>query len=247
MDIEEIAPALRRVIQDPIREYKTSIYRTLNTEDISNRLLQATQDIRPDVVKSAAFLLREIGNPEILPRLWQQQTRLFQEDIAETIAVIQSRCGFYNYDIAQSPPLAVRETANFDLSTLGVTIMTDKQPIVNFNQPNPTIGVNYAAEGSNIKFQQNVKNVTKQDLAEAAQKIQALLNQLAQTYPPTTEPQQQTFIQKFLERIESTPDLIKVILAGGIEGPKILWPPAGVPVEMARRLYEVVQERHTQR
>jgi HEAT repeat protein len=101
MDIEEIAPALRRVIQDPIREYKMSIYRILKTEDISGRLLQATQDIRPDVVESAALFLRKIGNPEMLPSLWQQQTTIFKEDIAETIAAIQSRCGFYNYEITQ--------------------------------------------------------------------------------------------------------------------------------------------------
>ena len=101
MNIEEMAPTLRRVLQDPIREYKTKIYRMLNTEDISNRLLQATQDIRPDVVKSSAFLLRTIGNPEMLSTLWQQQTRFFTEELTETIAAIQSRCGFYNYEIYQ--------------------------------------------------------------------------------------------------------------------------------------------------
>jgi cell pole-organizing protein PopZ len=101
MNIEDIAPSIRRVIQDPIRELKTKIYRMLNTEDISNRLLQATQDIRPDVVKSSAFLLRTIGNPEMLSTLWQQQTRFFTEELTETIAAIQSRCGFYNYEIYQ--------------------------------------------------------------------------------------------------------------------------------------------------
>ena len=101
MNIEDIAPSIRRVIQDPIRELKTKIYRMLNTEDISNRLLQATQDIRPDVVKSSAFLLRTIGNPEMLSTLWQQQTTFFTEELTETIAAIQSRCGFYNYEIYQ--------------------------------------------------------------------------------------------------------------------------------------------------
>ena len=123
--------------------------------------------------------------------------------------------------------------------------MTDKQPIINFNQNNATIGVNYAAENSNIKFQQNV-TITEQDLAIAAQKIQAILNQLAQTYPTTTEIQKQDFIHKFLERIESTPDLIKVILAGGIEWVKALCPFAGIPIEMSRSIYEAVKKRHNQ-
>ncbi|CAN1208568.1 hypothetical protein TUMEXPCC7403_00005 [Tumidithrix helvetica PCC 7403] len=123
--------------------------------------------------------------------------------------------------------------------------MTDKQPIINFNQNNATIGVNYAAENSNIKFQQNV-NITEQDLAVAAQKIQDILNQLAQTYPPTTETQKESFVHKFLELLESTPDLIKVILAGGIEWVKVQCPPAGIPIEMSRRLYEAVREHHNQ-
>jgi predicted NACHT family NTPase len=116
----------------------------------------------------------------------------------------------------------------------------------NFDQRGATIGVNVANEGSNIKFIQHARqniNISEQDLAESAQKIQALLNQLAQAYPITTE-QQQTFIQKFLEQIESTPDLIQVFLAGGIEGLKILCPPVGIPIEVLRRIYEVVKERH---
>lgn len=117
----------------------------------------------------------------------------------------------------------------------------------NFDQRGATIGVNVANEGSNIKFIQHARqniNISEQDLAESAQKIQALLNQLAQAYPITTEQQQQTFIQKFLEQVESTPDLIQVFLAGGIEGLKILCPLVGIPIEVLRRLYEVVKERH---
>jgi len=211
-------------------------------EQILPTLLDALNEQEVAIRRHAAFAIRDIGSCLHLPYLWQQQSRNPLEAIGTAIAAIQSRCQFYNYDIAQSPPPAVRETAGFNLSTLGVTIMTDKQPIVNFNQPNSTIGINYAAEGSNVKFQQNVKNVTEQDRAE----LQALLIQLAQTYPITTEPQKQTFIQKFLERIESTPGLVKVLLAGSIEGLKILCPPAGIPIEMSRRLYQAVQERHSQ-
>ncbi|MEP0877422.1 NACHT domain-containing protein [Funiculus sociatus GB2-M2] len=218
----------------------------LNLQEAIDIFVFAVKFKTSEVIQEDNKGLYEITSVAFSQRLLETLNERFIRDIFELILYIQSRCQFYNYEIAQSPPPAVRETTDFDLSTLGVTIMTDKQPIVNFNQHNPTIGVNYAAEGSNIKFQQNVKNVTEQDLAEAAQKIQALLNQLAQTYPITTEPQKQTFIQKFLELIESTPDLTKVLLAGGIEWLKILCPPAGIPIEMSRRLYQAVQERHNQ-
>jgi hypothetical protein len=130
-----------------------------------------------------------------------------------------------------------------DQSQGGTTVTNN----YNFDQRGATIGVNIASEGSNIKFIQHARqniNIAEQDLAEAAQKIQALLEQLAQSYPITNEQQQQTFIQKFLERMESTPDLIKVLLAGGIEGLKILCPPAGIPIELSRSLYKVVQEKY---
>lgn len=205
-------------------------------------LLDALNDTEVSIRRHAAFGIRDIGSCLNLDYLWQQQSQNPLEAIDIAIASIQSRCGFYNYEIVQSPLPPVRETVGFNLSTLGVTIMTDKPPIINFNQPNSTIGNNYAAEGSNIKIQQNIQNVTEQDHTE----LQALLIQLAQTYPITTEHEKHTFIQKFVERIESTPASIKVLLAGGIEGLKILHPAVGIPIEMLRRLYQAVEERHNQ-
>jgi hypothetical protein len=187
---------------------------------------------------------KTIGNAEILSRLRQlAETITVVERPLEAIGAIQSRCGFYNYEIAQSPlpVISCPQLADFNSQTT-LTIMTNQPPIINFNQPNPTIGVNYAADGSNVKFQQNVQNVTEQNRTE----LQTLLIQLAQTYPVNTEPQKQTFIQKFLERIESTPDLVKVLLVGGIEWVKIIDPAVGIPIEMLRRLYQAVEERYNQ-
>ena len=212
-----------------------------------SQLLIALANSDLNIRRLSADKLGKIGEPIALDHLWRLHVQDPSWDLAKAIAAIQSRCGFYNYEIAQSSPPELPDTNGNIQNKLiqGIFNMTNN---FNFDQRGASIGVNVANEGSNIKFIQHARqsiNISEQDLAEAAQKIQALLNQLAQTYPPTTEPQKQTFIQKFLEQLESTPDLIKVILAGGIEGLKILWPPAGVPVEMARRLYEVVQERHS--
>lgn len=187
--------------------------------------------------------------PRYLPKLVNLLPTEVGDQVSWAIDAIQFRCGFYNYEIAQYSPLElnVTDTIEGQPSQINIYIMSDNK--FDFDQRGATIGVNVASEGSHIKFIQYAKqsiNISEQDLAEAAQKIQALLNQLAQTYPPTSEPQQKTFIQKFLEHLESTPNLIKVILAGGIEGLKVLCPPAGIPIEMARRLYEVVQKRYGQ-
>ncbi|EGK85589.1 hypothetical protein D0A34_21340 [Microcoleus vaginatus PCC 9802] len=130
----------------------------------------------------------------------------------------------------------------------GVIIMAEK-PIFNINQQGATIGVGVATEGSNVRFVQHAKqnvNIPEQDLVEATQKIQDLLSQLSLSYPISNTNEQETFIQKFFELLESTPDLVKVLFAGGIEGLKILCPPAGIPIEMTRRLYDSLQERYAQ-
>jgi len=180
-----------------------------------------------------------------LPNLVRLLPTEVGEQVSWAIDAIQFRYGFYNYEISQYSPPEFNITDKIENECIKPVNMTYN----NFDQRGATIGVNVASEGSNIKFIQHAKqsiNISEQDLAEAAQKIQDLLNQLAQTYPPISEPQQQTFIQKFLEQLESTPKLIKVILAGGIEGLKVLCPPAGIPVEMARCLYEVVQKHYGQ-
>lgn len=224
--------------------------RSTASEQILPTLLDALNDQELAIRRYAAFAIRDLGSYLHLGNLWQQEWRNPLEAIGTAIAAIQSRCGFYNYEITQARPPELPDASDSiqKESLQGIVNVTNNN--FSFDQRGSTIGVNVANEGSNIKFIQHAKqsiNISEQDLAEAAQKIQSLLNQLAQTYPPTNEPQQQTLIQKFIERIESTPELIKVVLAGGIEGLKILCPPAGIPVEMARRLYEVVQERHSKR
>jgi HEAT repeat protein len=169
---------------------------------------------------------------------------MMSNGVIAAIKSIQSRHGFYNYEIAQfCPPEPLNQNINPQQGILNVTNN------FSFDQRGANIGVNVANEGNIVNFVQHTHqniNLSEQDLAEAASKIEDLLTQLGQNYPITTEAQQQTFIQKFLERIESTPDLIKVFLAGGIEGLKILCPSAGIPIEMLRCLYEVVRKRHSQ-
>ncbi|MEG3922103.1 HEAT repeat domain-containing protein [Microcoleus sp. T3_A4] len=214
------------------------------TKEIVNELKKALNNLNEDICRNAMDAAKILGNVEILSRLRQlAETITVVERPLEAIAAIQSRCGFYKDEIAQSPlpVISCPQLADFNTQTT-LTIMTNQPPIINFNQSNPTIGVNYAADGSNVKFQQNVKNVTNQDRTE----LEGLLIQLAQTCPITTEAEKQTFIQKFLERSKSTPGSVKVLLAGGIEGLKILHPAVGIPIEMLRRLYQAVEERHNQ-
>lgn len=68
--------------------------------------------------------------------------------------------------------------------------MTDKSPI--FNQQQATIGVNYAADGSNIEFTQHTSS-SEQTFEILLTDYQQFIQQLQQKYPtladPTTVPQ----------------------------------------------------------
>jgi hypothetical protein len=71
-----------------------------------------------------------------------------------------------------------------------LTIMTDKAPI--FNQQHATIGVNYAAEGSKVEFNQHT-SASEQTFEILLSDYQQFIQQLQQKYPTladaTTIPQ----------------------------------------------------------
>ena len=87
------------------------------------------------------------------------------------------------------------------------------------------------AQGSNIIFGKEIKDNTfigtqnnytpeqKQDLAEAARQIQALLDQLSQTYSPTTTAGKMQIATETLKQIEANPTLtqrvVSALSAGG--------------------------------
>ena len=99
----------------------------------------------------------------------------------------------------------------------------DKQK---YNLTNAKIG-NFApeAQGSNIIFGNEVKDNTfigtqhdyapeqKQNLAEAAAQIQALLDQLSQTYSPTTNMGKMQIATETLKRIEANPSLTQRVMS----------------------------------
>ncbi|WP_199328434.1 hypothetical protein [Anabaena azotica] len=139
--------------------------------------------------------------------------------------------------------------------------MSDKPQSSKYNFGNPeTVQIVETNHGTVIG-----KNVSqqKQTLAEAAQEIQDLLNQLSQTHPSITTANQQellnnlkevaptypiksaadkqTFVERFDEKVRTNFRIREVLLAGGIELIKILCPPLGIPIEMGKRWLETAK------
>jgi len=104
-------------------------------------------------------------------------------------------------------------------NTLEARAMTDQSKsetrTVSFHAP--IQGAGYV-EGNNHYY---AAPEQKQSLTEAAVEIQELLNQLSQTYPSTTLPEQMVVATKAMEEIEKKPQLkqrvIGALQSGGVE------------------------------
>jgi HEAT repeats len=128
------------------------------------RLEHADSNVRWSNVRwSAAYTLGKIAKDHadtIAPHLPYLLTLIPTDsgkDAYRAILAIQANCKYYNYEIYQAYLKAEdsdRTSPNRDRTPTAIaiqhgeiTIMTNQPPI--FNQQNATIGVNYAAEGSN--------------------------------------------------------------------------------------------------
>ena len=243
---QEIIPELSQLLQDPNKSNETLEAAILalgesHNEEAVPELLKLLKDgdvsIRYDVIKA----LKEIGSATALDKL-QELQKIMDDNFVYAIASIQERCQYYNYELEEERKAIATQTDGEERSleqsiTIPsggiIIIMTDKSPT--FNQQNATIGVNYAAEGSQQEFTQNV-HAPARNLAEAAAEIQQLLDQLAQTYPST-------YLYEFEQQIPLNARIREMLIAGGIELLKILCPPAGIPIEMGKKWLETAERQ----
>lgn len=96
--------------------------RCTSSEEVLPTLLNALSDEEVAVRKHVAFAIKHLGNRSHLGELWRQQTQRPLEAIDSTIAAIQSRCGFYNYNITQFSLPVVAQSSISPQSSTSVTI-----------------------------------------------------------------------------------------------------------------------------
>ncbi|MGD2181801.1 HEAT repeat domain-containing protein [Lusitaniella coriacea] len=115
-----------------------------------------------------------------------------------------------------------------------ITTMSESRKVeMNFNAP--VTGAAGNVEGDFI-------NNPPQNLSDAAAEIQQLLTQLNQTYPATTESEQQQLANRVDEEIKTNARIRDIVLAGGIELIKILCPALGIPIEMGMKWRETAKK-----
>ena len=136
-----------------------------------------------------------------------RQTNIDMKEIAQTLA---------NRPIKVETKAMAQGNINQDHSGSGDNIAGDK---TNINQQgNFGVGVNQGEISGNAKIAGVINEAQRQELAKAAKEIQALLDQLSETYPTETKKEKRIFAVEAIDLIEQNPSLTKKLLSAGKAG-----------------------------
>ncbi|NES19432.1 MAG: hypothetical protein F6K41_11000 [Symploca sp. SIO3E6] len=88
-------------------------------------------------------------------------------------------------------------------------------------------------------------------IPEALKSISQLLENVQQKYPQASDAEILDIITEGFENMpQNNPkqwqrwrDTLSIVFAGGIESIKLLLPPAGIPIEVIKRLYEIYNRK----
>ncbi|RCJ38347.1 hypothetical protein A6770_13435 [Nostoc minutum NIES-26] len=217
-------------------------------------LITALGDEDSNVRESVAEALGEIAGSEVLHNIWELQLKTPSWDKSEAISKIQERCKFYNHEIFYS---ALDEEINnpdpltSSLNTLNQTLKTmsetPKNDFTGATFGNIIGSVTGNIHGDNIGTQNNYPST--KDIADLETVLQQLLEKMEQDKPTVIDAQpivaQAVESHPVLKNRQAIEQVIKnnptlkvrlqrAVTAAGIETIKILFAPAGIPIEAIR-------------
>ncbi|MEH1932765.1 MAG: HEAT repeat domain-containing protein [Nostoc sp.] len=232
----------------------------IGNEAAVSALINALQDEDSDVRRSAAYALGKIAGSEVLRQIWELQLKTPSQDKSDAISKIQERCKFYNHEICYS--VLNEETNNADplisvISKLDKTLITmsetPKNDFTGATFGNITGSVTGNIQGDNIGTQKNYGST--KDIADLETVLQQLLEKMEQDKPTVIDAQpivaQAVESHPVLKNRQAIEQVIKnnptlkvrlqrAVTAAGIETVKVLFAPAGIPIEAIRAWNEPI-------
>jgi len=135
-------------------------------------------------------------------------------------------------------------------------IMTEpskNQPTFHINQVGQINSGDVKVERDMVGFQYNY-TFPEPKQAEAVGQVSEVIQDIRQQNPQASETQIVDIIQSELATIHQNDpqkwqgwiDVLSLVFAGGVEAIKIVAPALGIPIEMARRLYEIYDRNRKQ-
>ncbi|MEH2128935.1 HEAT repeat domain-containing protein [Nostoc sp.] len=232
----------------------------IGNQEAVSALINALQDEDSDVRMIAAFALGEIAGSEVLHYIWELQLKTPSEDKSDAISKIQDRCKFYNHEVCYS--VLNEETNNAELSTSFPNTFNQTFIIMSKTRKNDFTGATFSnitgsvtgnIQGDNIGTQNNYPST--QDIANLETVLEQLLEKMEQDKPTVIDAQpivaQAVESHPVLKNRQAIEQVIKnnptlkvrlqrAVTAAGIETIKILFAPAGIPIEAIRAWNEPI-------
>jgi HEAT repeat protein len=194
--------SIRNKAIDILKNFKDSL-------EVVAQLKKALESLNEDIRRNAMDAAKILGNVEILSQLRQlAETIIVVERPLEAIAAIQSRCGFYNYDIARLLPLQKVQSEDANPGNLiynEIGKLTQEVKKLS-EEPKRVIKTqNYFEKGTHTHAHNYANDETlKQQITDLLQ----LVDELQQAHQPTTEVEAAEIIDvKFREIQKTNPTL----------------------------------------
>jgi hypothetical protein len=208
-----------------------------------------TPENRQIIIETLCTLLKDATDPKIRIRAAESLGRLR----AET-AVLQL-CQVATTDPDASICLAAIDALVAIAQPQKLNPMTEtpkNQPTFNIQNVGQINTGDMTIQGDQIGIQNH--NYAPEDSTEATQQLTKLLTKLRTKYPDKTDAEIfEILLNGFTTMPQNNPqtwqrwqDIFSLLFAGGIEGIKIWQPFAGIPIEIAKRLYEVYDRNRKQ-
>lgn len=228
--------------------------------EVAKQLKNALNSSNENICRNAMDAAKTLGNAEDLLNLRHlAETITVVERPLEAIAAIQSRCGFYNYEVIQFSRTDLRAnepTVEELIGTIHQTTQTIYEK-VNKMAKQPKVEMNFHAPVENavgnVEGDMVINAAPPQD-KEAATAISNLLNNLRQKYPNATDQEIYSILlhgfqampQKNPQNWQRWKDILSVFFSGVIETTKVFVPIAGIPIEVLKRLHEIYERNRKQ-
>ncbi|MEH2439469.1 HEAT repeat domain-containing protein [Nostoc sp.] len=242
-----------------IRSCAVSILGLIGNEAAIPTLCQTLEDEDDEVISSSVNALKQIIKPELLTLLSKNLlmtstcTKELIDGVLTKISQIQEKRGYYNDTIVTSslseenPSNDLLNTLNTLNQTLKIMSETPKYDFSNANFSNMTGSVTGNIQGDNIGTQHNYPST--EDIANLKTVLEQLLEKMEQDKPTVIDAQpivaQAVESHPVLKNRQAIEQVIKnnptlkvrlqrAVTAAGIETVKVLFAPAGIPIEAIR-------------
>jgi HEAT repeat protein len=261
IDPTSVISRLFKLLRDSdfsVRKSASIVLSRVDSEVVTSKFLEIIEDSDWSNNFDVTALANIKGNraAHILPNLLTLFPNPSGEEAFSAIQGIQANCKFYNYKIFHSPPAKPQPTQPDTLATIATTVDTiDQRTKQMADQPARIFNLHDKAQYfEKVEGGYHEHNYAPQANLKETEQLTQLLQKLRTSNPNATEEQIfdillrgfQTMPQNNPQNWQNWQNILSLVFVGGVEGIKIVCPPAGIPIEVGRKLYDIYDRNRKQ-